>query len=180
MPIGNLNTWDEVLSILSSICPEIDPKIIINQPRICLCLDGWSEFATGQYFSERTKATISLANAYVIANARYVDSSDAIFRRWKLENIEQSTVVDVLKTSNIFANDDVLNFLQTPLALLLFIFLGGGTSVGELLHKFHNHITHNNFPENFQYILCDSISSMILSGDLNYLNFETELKKMCS
>ena len=177
LPIGNLNTWDEVLSILSSICPEIDPKIIINQPRICLCLDGWSEFATGQYFSERTKATISLANAYVIANARYVDSSDAIFRRWKLENIEQSTVVDVLKTSNIFANDDVLNFLQTPLALLLFIFLGGVTSVGELLHKFHNHITHNNFPENFQYILCDSIRSMILSGDLNYLNFETELKK---
>jgi hypothetical protein len=177
LPIGNLNTWDEVLSIISDICPEIDPQVAINQSKICLCLDGWSEFAVGKHSTERIRAARMMNNAYVIANARYEDSLDNQFHRWSLENIEQSLVTQVLKVSNIPAPENILDLLQIPLTLLLFIFLGGGASTGELLHKFHNHLIYNKFPEKFEYALNKAVSSMILSNDHNYLNFETELKK---
>ncbi len=177
IPLGNLNTWDDVLNMLSSLSPGVNPIDLINQPNICLCLDGWSEFAIGQYFSERNKALIAMNNVYIIANARHADVSDNVFHRWTLENIELSNVIEILKICNLDASSNFLNFLQNPLSLLLYIFLNGGTSVGELLQKFHNHLTNNIVPENFQYILCKAISSMIFNDEHSYLIFEAELKK---
>ncbi len=177
LPIGGLNTWDEVLSILTNIYPKLDTNSVMNNPNVCLLLDGWSEFAIGQSTSERLKAIRSLGDINVIANTRYIEASDANFHVWELEPIDKPTILKVLKQSNINAPDSILGLLNLPLTLILYIFLGGGTSPGELLHKFQNQLINKRFPEGFETALHNAVASMVISGDRSYLSFITELKK---
>ena len=177
LPIGGLNTWDEALSILTNMHPKLDVNSVMNNPNVCLLLDGWSEFAIGQSTSEHLKAIRSLGDINVIANTRYVEACDGNFHVWELEPIDKPTILKVLKQSNINAPDSILDLLNLPLTLILYIFLGGGTSPGELLYKFQDQLINKRFPEGFEEALHNAVASMVISGDRSYLSFITELKK---
>jgi hypothetical protein len=68
----------------SRIQGGIDPTAVLRHDKVCVCLDGWSEFTGIENVVERTKAIRALQGIQVIANGRQTSPSDTTFESWRL------------------------------------------------------------------------------------------------
>jgi hypothetical protein len=113
----------------------------LNDRRVVVFLDGWSEFTggAGGDSSAHRRVLSAIGDQRIVASARYGSEHDALFEIWKLEPLPGDAVRKVLQLAFPDAAAPAnahLALLQLPLALVLHLLLGGpAASRGELLAK---------------------------------------------
>jgi hypothetical protein len=180
LSVADLNSAEEALAPIQSVLRNHSPSKVANDPRVVVLLDGWTEFATGEYFAERSKLLAQLSDCRVIACARYSDVSDTTFRCWSLQllttDVVEATVSRAFPNSSRVSGQ-LADMIRLPLVLSLFLLLGGAaSSPGELLSRFHRYVA-KRLPEAFEDVLADAVSSLIRSGERNYSKLILSLKK---
>lgn len=164
---GAAATWSDLVQDIHAIAPGIDIQAVFGDPRVCVLLDGWSEFASGHQPRERVRAIRALSNTRVIANGRRGQELDARFRVWNLDPLAVTMVARAIRTALPRVPPPPAAFtelLRLPLALSLYILLGGAAVTrGELLTRLHEHLSHD-FPENFRDALAGAVASVSLSS----------------
>jgi len=180
LPIGGLTTWSQVRSIISDVSPDLSPDLILRDSRICVCIDGWSEFATGEYMGEKSKALRVLQEARIIANARHSEANDSAFKIWKLESLPLNAVSSAVaqaRPGSPEIPERLLDLLRLPLMLSLFLLSGKNEgTAGALLQEFHTRLT-RNMPEKFSDALSRAIATVTALGDRSYSRFIAQLRK---
>lgn len=180
LPIGGLEKWQQVLKIMLDLNPSCDPEIVLRDPRVCVLLDGWSEFASGENMAERGEALRVLDEARVIANARQADVGDTVFTEWSLEQLPSDSVLEAIllaRPSGILPAPDLLDLLRLPLLLSLFLLSeSGATQTGQLLRQFQGHLA-KRFPERFTEALCVAASRVALARDNSHRALLSELQQ---
>ncbi len=179
LPIGTLETWQQILTILSDVSPSCDPEGLIRDPQVCLLLDGWSEFATGVHLAERAKAIRVLDGARVIASARQPDGWGSGFTVWALEKLPPDSVQRAIRLARPDAMalaPELLDLIRLPLLLSLFL-LSESEAIrpGELIRQFHNHLA-KNLPDNFSNVLFVAAARTALATDRSYQRFLSEVR----
>lgn len=179
LPVGRMTTWEQVAAIITDVFPDISVERAIRDPRVCVCIDGWSEFAVGEHITEKSKVLRVLQGSRVIANARLADAEDALFKVWTLEPLAKQLVVDTV--SMVYqekhpVSAQLIDFLRQPLLFSLYILSEGTASgVGNLLQQFHSRLA-RNMPEGFSEALCGAVAAVTLAGDRSYGRLVSELQ----
>lgn len=181
IPVGRLATWDDAARAVTDVANGIDLAALLRDSRVCVVLDGWSEFASRGGGEERTRVLRVLSRTRVIANGRRSMGADTRFRIWRLNPPPVSSVLHVIKTARPESPppaSELLELLRLPLALSLFILLGGSAlSRGELITRLHDHLS-RNLPESFRSILAGAVASIILSRHgRSYVRLEQGLRE---
>jgi hypothetical protein len=181
--LGGLTAWSEVAQAIADVSGDGDAGTLLGDPRICVVLDGWSEFASGSGSNERARAMRVLNRGRVIANARYGTDSDSVFRVWALDPLPIPAVQAATWTALPGApppDAALLELLRLPLALALFIMLGGSASTcGELLARLHAHLS-RDFPERFRDVIAGAAASVSLTGERSYARLQNEIRDRAS
>jgi hypothetical protein len=170
--LRELATWKDVVEAVAEIGDGIDAEALFRDQRVCVILDGWSEFARGRGYSERSRAMRVMNGTRVISSARRVLDSDIIFRIWTLDPLPTPVVRKAIATALPQAplpSPALLELLRLPLALSLFILLSGSAlSRGDLLSHLHAHLS-RDLPERFLDVLSGAVASVSLSGERSYV-----------
>lgn len=179
IPLGRFVAWDDVVAELASIGDGTDVNALLCDTRVCVFLDGWSEFAGGQASRERGRTLRALGGARVIANGRRGASDDIGFRIWMLDPPPAHAVAEAVRIAfptGPQLSAPLIDLLRLPLALSLFVLLGGAaTTRGELLARMHAHLS-EGFPSGFRQAVAGAVASLILRMQGRpYARFENEL-----
>ncbi len=166
VPAGAAGTWTEVEQHLARVC-QLDAAALLRDPRVCILLDGWSEFAPDNRAQEHANAQRGLLDTRVIANGRRGASLDPCFRVWELQPLSATDVATMLKIGlpgRAPPGAALAELLRLPLALSLYVLLGGNAVTrGELLARFHDHLS-RGFPESFRQVLAGAVAAVSLAG----------------
>lgn len=181
IPLGRSAGWNEAVEGMAEVVGGIDVGGLLRDPRVCVFLDGWSEFAAGYGRDERARALRSLGRTRVIAVGRRGAPGDTGFQLWRLDPPLVSAVEQAVRTAFPGAAPPVpplIELLRLPLALSLFILLGGSASTrGELIARLHDHLS-NELPAEFREALAGAVASVILRMQGRpYVRLENELRE---
>jgi len=179
LSVGDFKSWNEVVESIVDLGKGIDATAVLRHDKVCVCLDGWSEFTGIENVVERTKAIRALQGIQVIANGRQTSPSDTTFESWRLEPLAPGVVRETLKSAfgRLPPPDQKLfDLLRSPLVLSLYVLLGGSAvSPGELLERLHRHLS-RGIPERFDNALSGAVASMVLSSGRSYAGLLAELR----
>lgn len=179
LAVGDLNSWAEILESISGIGKGLDAAAVLRHDKICLLLDGWSEFPRDGNAGERAKALRSLHGVPIVANGRQVNSSDAPFETWTLDPLSAELASRTLQSAlpgRPRPDPPLLDLLRSPLVLSLYLLLGGSADAkGQLLERLHRHLL-QGAPARFTEALSGAVASMTLSGDRSYRRLLSELR----
>lgn len=183
LPAGQVHTWDDLADMLKQAAPQLHLDDVLRDPRICILIDGWSEFASGEHAREKQRTLRSLQNTRIIANGKIANVSDTPFKTWTLEPFTPQQVTDVLTTSQPgepLPQSTVVDLLQLPLLLAIYVNVASPTgATGELLRQFHRHVT-RGYPESFTGALVDAVAKVALSGNRSYGSLVSFLESSAS
>jgi nucleoside phosphorylase len=175
---GTAATWGDIEEHLVRVC-SVDVTALLSDPRVCVLLDGWSEFTSQARPDDYPKSQRALLNARVIANGRPSANLDPRFRVWALQPLALDEVTSILRLAfahRPLPHGPLIELLRLPLALSLYIFLGGNAVTrGELLARFHDHLS-RGFPENFRGVLAGSVASASLADEHSKSRFDEGLR----
>ncbi len=179
LPAAQLNTWNDLASLITDAAPSLSIEAILSDRRVCICIDGWSEFAVGEHAREKRKAARALRGVRVIANGKFGDVGDTTFKIWSLDLLSPNQVADVLATARPgepALSNPVLDLLRLPLLLSIHVLSGANASAtGELLRQFHDHLA-DHLPEEFTEALAGAVAASALADDRSYGRLVSELK----
>jgi hypothetical protein len=183
IPIGLLRRWKDVLEMLAGSTGS-DPRVLLRHPRACLILDGWAEFQSQADAADNASALRDCYAVRVIASGRRAPDYQANFAMWVLDPLPTSVVTAAIRTAmpNPAPIDPVLGeLLRLPLALSLYLLLGGSArNPGQLLARFHQHLS-RGFPPYFQRSLTGAAAALALSrGGRTWPALEEEIRKRTS
>jgi nucleoside phosphorylase len=171
LPAGRVNRWDDLASMIREAAPTLSLDDVLRDPRVCLLIDGWSEFASGEHVGEKQKALRALRNTRVIASGKVSDVSDTPFKSWSLELLSPQLVADVLdaaRPGEPVLPGPVLDLLRLPLLLSIHVLSNATASAtGELLRQLHDHLA-RDLPEGFTAALAEAVAASALSSDRSY------------
>lgn len=163
---GSAATWRDVEQRVGELTEGADVRDLLRDQRACVMLDGWSEFATGSGAVERTAAMRVLNGTKVVATGRRGHVTDSYFEVWMLEPLTPQSVSRAVKKALPHAApppSDMAELLRVPLALSLYILLGGSaTTRGELIAAFHEHLS-EGFPDAFRDALAGAVAAVTLA-----------------
>jgi nucleoside phosphorylase len=171
LPAGQIDRWDDLASMLRQASPMLRLDDILRDQRVCVLIDGWSEFASGEYAGEKQKTLRALQNTRIIANGKASDVSDTPFKIWELEPLTLQQVADVLSAAGPakpLLPGSLLDLLRLPLLLSIHILsTATAAETGDLLRQFHDHLA-RDLPEGFTQALAEAVATSTLSGDRSY------------
>lgn len=171
LPAGQVSRWEDLAVMIRDAAPTLSLDDVLQDPRVCLLIDGWSEFGSGEHVGEKQRAFRALRNTRVIANGRVSDISDTVFKSWSLELLSPQQVADVLEAARPgepVLPGPVLDLLRLPLLLSIHVLSAGTASTtGELLRQLHDHLA-RDLPESFTGALAEAVAASALSGDRAY------------
>jgi hypothetical protein len=179
LPIGQLNSWTDVIAVVTEAAPHHSAEAILADERVCVLLDGWAEFATGEHIGEKQKALRALHRVRVIANGKLADVGDTAFKVWSLEllSIDQASETrEQAHPGSPVLPEALADLLRSPLLLSLHLLSGADASApGELLRQFHAHLA-RTLPEGFTEALAGAVATLALTNDRSYGRLISELK----
>ncbi|MCF3948849.1 hypothetical protein [Acidiphilium iwatense] len=147
LPLGRLASWDDVIRAVADVADGVSIDTLVRDSRVCVFLDGWSEFVADYGVNERARVLRVLSRTRVVANGRHGMAVDAVFRLWVLDPPSVSEVEKAIKKAfpgSLPPEAALIELLRLPLALSLFILLGGSVSTrGELLIRLHEHLSND-------------------------------------
>jgi hypothetical protein len=157
--------------MIREAAPKLSLHDVLEDPRVCFLIDGWSEFAGGEHVGEKQKTVRALRDTRFIANGRAADVGDTPFKVWSLELLSPRVVADVLDAAR--PGDPplpvtVLDLLRLPLLLSIYVLSDAtGSATGELLRQLHDHLA-RDLPEGFTAALAEAVAASELSRDRAY------------
>ncbi|MFW1745511.1 hypothetical protein ACG9XW_04685 [Acinetobacter guillouiae] len=173
------NTWDDVVKIIKNIEPAIPIDTLFNNHKVCVLIDGWSEFAIGEHITERKIALSQLHKTRVIASARYSDSNNIGLKVWTLELLPPHQVIETLLCSRPLEptpSQAIIDLLRLPLLLSIHTLSKIHVSaIGELLRQFHEHVA-RNLPEDFSEILIGAVAESELINNRSFGRFSQNIR----
>ena len=176
---AQLLRWDDLSSIIREAAPELSLEKILRDPRVCVFIDGWSEFAQGEFIGEKQKVLRALSHTRVVASGKTADVSDTNFTCWSLDLLPPEQVTKTLNTARPSASlpsTDVLDLLRLPLLLSIYVFSDAVlTGTGDLLRQLHEQLA-RDLPENFSKILSETVAASTLLKDRSYGRFILDLQ----
>ena len=179
LPAAQLNTWNDVAALITDVAPRLSVDAILGDQRVCVYLDGWSEFAIGEHTGEKQKAVRALRSVRVIANGKFADVGDTTFKIWTLELLSPNQVADVVgkaRPGEPVLSNPVLDLLRLPLLLSMHVLSGANASAtGELLRQFHEYLA-RHLPEGFADALAGAVAASELANDRSYGRLVLELR----
>jgi len=180
LPVAGLSKWDDVARLILDIDGDIDVRALLRDERVCVVIDGWSHFALDDGSTERARAIRLLTGTRLIANGRQADHRDTSFCIWSLDPLLLTSVRAAIATA--FPNgqipgSELTELLRLPLALNLYILLGGSTTTqGRLLSKLYDALSHG-IPDGFRDVLSRAAASVSLSRPRGqYSQFQNEIR----
>ncbi|MGP9812946.1 hypothetical protein ACTZWT_15675 [Rhodopseudomonas sp. NSM] len=179
LAIGSFASWQDVVDSLSQIGNGIDVNQVLRHEKVCLFVDGWSEFGETRRVEERAAAVRTLRGIPILATGRQVNASDTLFETWTLDPLPAALVIRTIRDA--FAtlpppDPAFIDLLRSPLILSLYILLGGSSvaTPGALLEQLHRHLM-RDADKTFTEILAGAVASMTLSGSRSYARLLHEL-----
>jgi hypothetical protein len=124
LPAGQVNRWDDLASMIREAAPALSLDDVLRDPRVCLLIDGWSEFASGEHVGEKQKTLRALRNTRLIANGKVSDVGDTPFKSWSLELLSPQQVAEVLEAARPgepVLPAPVFDLLRLPLLLSIHV-----------------------------------------------------------
>lgn len=179
LPVAQLTRWSEVTSLITDAAPHLSVDTVLGDPRICVCLDGWSEFATGESAAEKRKALRAMRSVRVLANGKIAEVEDSAFKVWSLEPLSVDLVTKTLRTArpgDPVPSPAVLDLLRLPLLLSIHVLSGANAgATGELLRQFHEHLA-ANMPEGLTEALAGAVAALDLANNRSFGRLTSELQ----
>ncbi|MGA9766730.1 MAG: hypothetical protein WBQ49_18935 [Rhodomicrobium sp.] len=179
LPAAQLRIWNDMASLITDLAPGVPVEAILGDRRVCVCIDGWSEFAIGKHADEKRKALRALRNTRVIANGKFADVGDTNLKTWSLELLAPKDVVNVVQKArpgDPLSPGPVLDLLRLPLLLSIHVLSGANASpTGELLRQFHDYLA-RHLPEGFTDALAGAVAASALANDRSYGRLVFELQ----
>lgn len=180
LPVAGLSKWDDVAKLILEIDGDIDVCALLRDERVCVVIDGWSHFALDDGSTERARAIRLLTGTRLIANGRHADHRDASFCVWSLDPLPITSVRTAIATAfpgGQIPGSELTELLRLPLALNLYILLGGSaTTQGQLLSKLHDALSHG-IPDGFRDVLSRAAAAVSLSRPRGrYSQFQNEIR----
>lgn len=180
LPVGIAQTWTQVLEMVAGAPQGLDPGQVLVDSRICVILDGWTEFASQADARDSAAALRALNLTQVVASGRKCPEQITGFNIWSLDPLPTSAVTAAIRTS--FPNPPQIDpalaeLLRLPLALSLYLVLGGSArSRGELLASFHKQLS-RGLPDEFLRVLGGAVSVVSLPpGGRSWARLGEELR----
>jgi len=179
LPAGQASGWRDLEEIITEAAPGIDLKALFEDPRICVFIDGWSEFGAAFQASEKRKALRALRNARLVATAKFADVDDTAFKRWSLDLLSPDRVASAVAAGtpgDPLPTSAVQDLLRLPLLLAIHVLSGARASLtGDLLRQFHEHLA-RGIPELFTDVLAASVAELSLAGTRSFGRLAHELQ----
>lgn len=145
VPVGSATTWGDIQTRIQEVVPTLNIEDCLSSPDVVLILDGWSEFVAqaGPEEAERTLRRLHRAR-WLIAGRNEVLDTAGDFQKWKLDLLSPGDVLATLGAAfpqRTLADDALAELLRLPLALCLYVLLGGEqASTGGLVAALHTRL----------------------------------------
>jgi hypothetical protein len=183
IPIGRALSWEAVTKGIAALAPGGNPLALLQDPRVCVLFDGWSEFVA-QEDVDTSDLWRSLVRTRLVVSRRRGSVRDARFIVWNLEQLPAAIVASALRTAypDMAAPPPPLaELLRLPLAAALFLLLGGDALTrGELLVRLHEELA-KGLPPRFRDALAGAVSAVDVVGrDRSRARFLDELEQRCA
>lgn len=137
LPAGHATGWRDLEGLVTEAAPGSDLPALFRDPRICVFVDGWSEFAAGAHAGEKRRALRALQGARLVATAKFADVDDAALKRWTLDLLPPDRVARAVAAAapgDPVPPSPVLDLLRLPLLLVIHVLSGArAAATGNLL-----------------------------------------------
>lgn len=179
LPAGQARNWRELEEMIEETAPGISSSAALQDARVCVLVDGWSEFAMETRTGEKRRALRVLRGTRLVATAKFADVDDVALKRWTLDLLPPDRVARAVATA---APGDppppgpVLDLLRLPLLLAIHVLSGArAAATGDLLRQFHEHLA-RGLPERFTEALAGAVADLSLAGTRSFGRLVYELQ----
>jgi len=179
LPAAHATGWNELEEMIKDTAPDVDLTQLFRDPRVCVLVDSWSEFAGTAKAGEKKRALRALRHSRLIATAKFADIDDNAFKHWTLDLLPPAQVeraVTAATPGEAPPSSAVIDLLRLPLLLTIHILTDARSlTTGDLLRQFHEHLM-GGLPEHFTEVLAGAVAELSLSQTRSFGRLSSELK----
>ena len=178
-PAGQASGWHDLEEMVSEAAPGVKLSTLFQDPRVCIFIDSWSEFAGATQVDEKRRALRALRSARLVATAKFTDIDDGSFKQWTLDLLPPDRVARAVSTAapgEALPPSPVIDLLRLPLLLVIKVLSDArSATTGDLLRQFHEHLM-RGLPERFTEALAGAVSDLSLAGTRSFGRLMDELQ----
>jgi hypothetical protein len=179
LPAGQATGWNDLEEMVSEAAPGVKLSTLFKDPRICIFVDSWSEFAGASKVDEKRRALRALRSARLVATAKFADIDDGPLKQWTLDLLPPDRVeraVAAATPAEALPPSPVIDLLRLPLLLVIQVLSDArSATIGDLLRQFHEHLM-RGLPERFTEALAGAVSELSLGGTRSFGRLMDELQ----
>ncbi|MDP9939369.1 hypothetical protein [Ectopseudomonas alcaliphila] len=179
LPAGQATCWHDLEEMVAEAAPGVKLSSLFQDPRICVFVDSWSEFAGAAQVGEKRRALRALRSARLIVTAKFADIDDGMLKQWTLDLLPPDRVMRAIVAAapgDVLPHSSVIDLLRLPLLLAIQVLSDArSATTGDLLRQLHEHLM-RGLPERFTDILAGSVASLSLAGTRSFGRLMDELQ----
>ncbi|PMR74494.1 hypothetical protein [Billgrantia endophytica] len=179
LPAGQATCWNDLEDMITGAAPGIELSTLFQDPRICVFIDSWSEFAGAAQAGEKRRALRALRSARLVATAKLADIDDGALKHWTLNLLPPDRVARAVAAATpgeTLPPSSVIDLLRLPLLLAIHVLSDArSATTGDLLRQFHEHLM-RGLPERFTEVLAEAVAELSLSEGRSYGRLVHELQ----
>ncbi|PTV64338.1 MULTISPECIES: hypothetical protein [Pseudomonas] len=179
LPAGQATGWHDLEEMVKEAAPGVKLSTLFQDPRICIFVDSWSEFAGDVKVPEKRRALRALRSARLIATAKFADIEDGPLTQWTLELLPPERVARAVAAAapgEALPPSPVIDLLRLPLLLAIQVLSDArSATTGDLLRQFHEHLM-QGLPECFTEALAGAVADLSLAGTRSFGRLMDELR----
>lgn len=179
LPAGQATGWHDLEEMVTEAAPGVRLSTLFQDPRICVFVDSWSEFAGVARVGEKRRALRALRSTRLVATAKFADIDDGPLKQWTLDLLPPDRVARAVAAANpgeALQPSPVTDLLRLPLLLAIHVLSGArSATTGDLLRQFHEHLM-SGLPERFTEALAGAVSDLSLAGTRSFGRLVDELQ----
>lgn len=179
LPAAHATSWSELEGMIKDAAPDVDLTHLFKDPRVCIFVDSWSEFAGTAKAGEKKRALRTLRHTRLIATAKFADIDDNVLKHWALDLLPPDQVERAVTAATLGEtppSSGVIDLLRLPLLLTIRILTDARSlTTGDLLRQFHEHLM-GGLPEHFTEVLAGAVAELSLSQTRSFGRLSIELK----
>ncbi|MHA3027774.1 hypothetical protein [Chromohalobacter israelensis] len=179
LPAGQATSWRDLEEMITEAAPGVALTTLFQDPRICVFVDSWSDFAGAAQAGEKRRALRALRRSRLVATAKLADIDDGALKHWALDLLPPDRVARAVAAATpgeTAPPSSVIDLLRLPLLLAIHILSDArSATTGDLLRQFHEHLM-RGLPERFTDVLAGAVADLSLAGTRSFGRLTHELQ----
>jgi len=179
LPAGQVTSWHDLEEMITEAAPGVVLTTLFQDPRICVFVDGWSDFSGATQAGEKRRALRALRSARLVATTKLADIDDSALKHWTLDLLPPDRVARAVAAATPgekLPPSSVIDLLRLPLLLAIHVLSDArSATTGDLLRQFHEHLM-RGLPERFTEVLSGAVADLSLAGTRSFGRLEYELQ----